>query len=375
MKKKILSFFLGLLIFATSFTGVAVAKTKEGKLTEVKNDIKNIKNNINNKKGEVKKIDNRMLELDRSIDQAENQISNLQGEISQTQGDINKAQGEINELAKKIKYNEKLLGKRINIMYKTSDIGYLEVLLSSKDVTELLSNMDMIKKIVAYDKNILATLRISKNQFEAKKTKLESNKTRLTSLKATMEQQQIRLQADISEQNKIKSAIQSDIKQLEAQEDALFAQAKALEKEIRALTAKTSNAPYKGGVMGWPLSIGGRITSPFGNRIHPVLKTAKMHTGVDIAAPSGTSVLAAGDGTVIFAGWKGSYGKMVMIDHGGGIVTVYAHNSSILVSSGQSVKKGEVISKVGSTGRSTGPHLHFEVRKNGAYVNPMGYIQ
>ena len=125
--------------------------------------------------------------------------------------------------------------------------------------------------------------------------------------------------------------------------------------------------------MSWPVK--GRITSPFGYRIHPILKTKNLHTGLDIAASTGTPVVAANTGTVIKAGWNNSYGNLLMIDHGGGIVTLYAHNSSLLAKVGDVVSKGQTVAKIGSTGMSTGPHLHFEVRVNGQYKNPMDWLQ
>jgi len=126
--------------------------------------------------------------------------------------------------------------------------------------------------------------------------------------------------------------------------------------------------------MTWPAPGYTRVTSPFGYRIHPILKTKKLHTGIDVGIALGKDIVAAQSGTVIYSDWLGGYGKVIMIDHGGGIVTLYAHNSKLVVSEGDKVKRGQVVSKCGSTGMSTGPHLHFEVRENGKYVDPIKYV-
>ena len=158
---------------------------------------------------------------------------------------------------------------------------------------------------------------------------------------------------------------------LEEQLDALNAEANALVAEILKLQG---NDAYIGGEFMWPAPGISRTTSEYGYRIHPIFKKKKLHTGLDIGCPTNTTVVASNAGTVIKAGWNNSYGYMVMIDHGGGIVTLYAHNSSLLVKTGDVVAKGQAVAKSGSTGNSTGPHLHFEVRVNGQYVNPRDYV-
>ena len=169
-----------------------------------------------------------------------------------------------------------------------------------------------------------------------------------------------------------KSEIDKDNKELAAMLDELQAEADALTREIQSL--QSTGTTYEGGVMAWPAPGYTRVTSEFGNRLHPVLKVNKFHAGMDIGAPSGSKVVAANNGTVIKATYSGSYGNMVMIDHGGGIVTLYAHNTKLLVKTGDKVTRGQQIAVSGATGRVTGPHVHFEVRVNGEYKNPRNYL-
>ncbi len=174
-----------------------------------------------------------------------------------------------------------------------------------------------------------------------------------------------------SELGVYKKKLIADHKVLEQQLDRLNEDAQKIKKILANLKLSEK---YVGGVMTWPAPGYTRISSPFGNRMHPILKKMKLHTGVDIAVPANNTLVAAQAGTVIHSDWLGGYGKVIMIDHGGGIVTLYAHNNKLLVKVGETVTRGQAITKSGSTGRSTGPHLHFEVRVNGDYVDPMTYI-
>jgi murein DD-endopeptidase MepM/ murein hydrolase activator NlpD len=165
--------------------------------------------------------------------------------------------------------------------------------------------------------------------------------------------------------------ILTDLKELERQEDKLLAQSKEIEKKIVSLQ---SSKKYIGGELSWPAPGYYKITSQYGYRNHPILKKKKLHTGIDIAVPKNSNVIAANSGKVIYSGYYGGYGNTVIIDHGGKISTLYAHNSKLLVKVGDEVEKDKVISKSGSTGLSTGPHLHFEVRENGQHVDPLKYL-
>ncbi len=370
--KKLISFIIvGIMLFSS----ISFASNYNNKLNDVNKNIKNVKDEIKNKQNVVKDINKNILDLDAKIDQSEQKITAIQTDIVKTQGQIDITHKEIVKLEDNIDTNTDLLGSRLRVMYRTSDIDYFQILLNSKDMEELLSNMTMIKKIVKNDKEILEDLKVQKDEVEEKKISLQKEEKRMTSYKSSLESEQRVLEKNKQEQAANKQLVIKDIDKLKQMEDALIKEANDLQSKIRELQkSKGIGGNYKGGVMAWPVSGGGRVTSNFGYRIHPILKEKKLHTGIDIAAPSGTGIFAANDGRVIYAGTKGTYGKAVIVDHGGGIVTLYAHCSSILVSDGQDVKKGDTIAKVGSTGYSTGPHLHFEVRVNGDYVNPAPYI-
>ncbi|MBR4151236.1 MAG: peptidoglycan DD-metalloendopeptidase family protein, partial [Firmicutes bacterium] len=222
-----------------------------------------------------------------------------------------------------------------------------------------------------YDAKLLASLEDQYEVINQEKQDLLDLKAQLLELQDEAEKKKASLEADQIAAAQKREQVQQSNKDLEAQIDAMKKEADALSAQIKLLQ---SSRAYVGGKMLWPSQSSTRVTSPFGNRLHPILKVYKLHTGIDIGAPNGTNILAANDGTVISAGYNNSYGYMVMLDHGGGIVTLYAHCSKLLVSKGDAVARGQVIALVGSTGMSTGPHLHFEVRINGVYKNPLEYV-
>lgn len=371
MKKAI----IGMLVISLSIGGLSYASNFNDRLDDVRENIGNVQNQRKEKETQVQTIMRRIEELSSLISISENKIKSIEGDISVKESEIKTTEREIVALEDNIQTNTDLLGKRLRVMYRTSDIDYIQVLLNSRDIEELLSNMNMIKRVVAQDKEILEELGNQKIEVEEKKRGLEQEQRQLVSLRASLETEKISLERSKEEQDQNRRLVQSEIDSLKSMEAELMKEAKDLENKIRELQRqKGIGGSYKGGVMAWPVSGGGRVTSPFGNRMHPILRERIFHTGIDIAAPTGTAILAANDGRVIYTGFRGSYGNTVMIDHGGGIVTLYAHASSILVSEGQDVKRGDTIARVGSTGRSTGPHLHFEVRENGNFVNPSKYI-
>ena len=266
---------------------------------------------------------------------------------------------------------------RLIAYYKCGSVSLMDTLLSSENITDFFFRYRVLDEIMEYDKNMLEELNEEKLAIETQKTKLEEDKVLCEQKKVLAEEQKLALN-DVKEiRVTYLSKLEKEEDLLEKSIDELQKKADSLTEEIRKMSSSSTTSKYTGGSMQWPLPNFYKVTSYYGNRLHPVLKVYKMHTGVDIAGSgcNGKNVVAAADGKVINAGWISGYGYTVMIDHGGGVVTLYAHSQKLLVKVGDQVKRGQAIMLVGSTGYATGPHLHFEVRINGKYVNPLnGYI-
>ena len=266
---------------------------------------------------------------------------------------------------------QSLLKKRLKVMYENSSISYFDTLLESKSIIDFFDRLQLISIISKNDNELVVSLAAAKKDVEFKKSANEIEKREAdnkAALSARTISQINNSRADVEEDLR---NYQSTLDELQRQEDALLKQSEEINKEIKKLMTKKS---YYGGIMKWPVPSSTIITSGFGMRFHPILKKNELHTGIDIGAPKGVSIVAAASGKVIVAGWETGYGNTVIIDHGGKIATLYGHASKLLVRVGENVKAGQTIAKVGSTGWSTGPHLHFEVRKNGSPINPLKYV-
>ena len=364
---------ISLLAAVPAFT--ASAETAQQKLDnsvkkqgELKDKINSAEKEKNDKLAKKRVIDNEISQLQIKIDNINSKINISYEKIAAKEAELQKAQ---DESAKQ--YDSYC--SRAKMLIERGSLTYLEILLKSESFSDLLTRLSIVKQIAKYDNNKLKELKKIEEQIAAVKKELEDEKGVLVDLKSQNDSQMASLKTKQAESQKLINSITSDINQYKA---ALAAQEKAeaaAREEIRRLTSTTSkNKAFVGGTFTWP-SVSSYITSPYGTRVHPVTKTVKTHTGIDIGASHGTNIYAAASGTVLVSGWNsGGYGNYVVVDHGGGVTTLYAHCSALLVSSGQSVTKGQVIAKVGSTGMSTGPHLHFEVLKNGAHTNPMAYF-
>ncbi len=365
-----------LLIFTITFTGIVSAndeiKRRERELEELRLQMEELDASIDNNQSLQSETNQKIRNVTAEVKTLEKEITDLDGEIKATENAIIVKTEELAAAEIKIGEKNELLNQRLRVMYKTGSVGYLEVLFGAEDFTDLLSRIDMIQKILVHDQNLIQSLKEQRDIIEQKKVELETIKDDLLALFKSKIAKQNELNVALNSLVAYKKDLINDEVALVEMEDALLDEANKLTEIIKNLELA---ATYVGGEMMWPVPGQYKITSPFGNRLHPISKQYKMHTGIDISGPKGTPVVAAQTGTVVYANWFGSYGKAIIVDHGGGITTLYAHNDSINVSVGSVVKKGDNIALLGSTGYSTGPHLHFEVRINGEYVEPLTYVK
>ncbi len=327
-------------------------------------------------------------ELDVTLSAAQAKINELADMITEKETEITKTKAELEEAQRTELQQYAAMKDRIKSMYERGDSFYFEVVFSAKSFGDMLNRADYVERLTAADKRLLDKFRTTREYVETCKQQLEAEQELLEEAKSDAEAEQQSLELLIAEKEQQMAAYQADINNqeqvLKAYEDEMAArdaEIKALEKAMKeqqeALEkANNKKNTYDGGMFAWPAPSYTRISDDFGMReVHPIYKVQKMHNGVDMAAPGGSPILAAYDGTVIAAAYSSSMGNYIMIDHGDGLTTIYMHASALYVKSGQNVAKGEKIAAVGTTGNSTGNHLHFGVRLNGTYVNPWNYLK
>ncbi len=372
--KKIIVLIMVLILAIQSlcFANNTVIVEKQNELEYINNQLKKLDQEINSKAKKSNSLLYRINTMEKEIRGIETEIANLDLNIANHENLILESEQKIEEATKNIEEKGQLLNSRLRVMYKNGKAGYLEVILGAEDFRDLLTRIDMVQKIYMHDRNLIEYMREQKEIVVEQKKTLQKAKDELVVYRTSKAERTEVLSNKLVEVNKEQKSVKKDLKALEQREDQLAEDAKKLTNIIKNMKLAKE---YVGGQMQWPAPGYYTITSPFGYRIHPILKKRKLHTGVDIGIPYGKSVTAAQKGTVIFAGWMGGYGKVILIDHGGGIITVYAHNSKLVVKKGQEVEVGQKISECGSTGQSTGAHLHFEVRKDGEFVDPFKYVK
>ena len=312
--------------------------------------------------------------LDEKISTAEEELAGQESKIEELRKSISKVEEELDTVTEKYNKQKDLFEQRIVAVYEAGEIQYLDVLLKSTSLTDFISTYYQISEVAQSDEELLDDIEQKKKTIDLSKRKLENEKNSLADILET----QTRLTRTLQNTKIIRESFITRLSEEEQEKqkeiDDYNAQYEEINRQIIASVMEGINSEYIGGELAWPVPGYTRITSEYKMRVHPITGVYKLHTGVDISAPMGANFIAANDGVVIRAEMNGAYGNMVVVDHGGGISTLYAHGSEILVQVGQTVKRGDAVLKVGSTGYSTGAHAHFEVRINGVTTNPLPYI-
>ena len=281
-----------------------------------------------------------------------------------------------------LELEQRNFAERAVLSYKSDDLDYVDVLLASSDFEDLISRVNVIHDLLGGNNTLVGGLETARDEVDAEKDAiarregavadaarvLQEKTDELAALRAAQAASQAAALAVRRQKAGALKGVNQDLAELERQEDQILAESQAL---TGVITGSSGSGQGTGSLI-YPVN--GPITSPFGWRIHPILGYKKFHTGVDFGVGYGTPIRAADSGTVIYATWMGGYGNVIIVDHGDGLSTLYAHQSSLAVGTGARVTRGQTVGYVGSTGFSTGPHLHFEVRVNGNPVDPMGYL-
>lgn len=327
-------------------------------------------------------VEEKISELNTQLINISAQITELEDQLAAKSDEITAAKEELEIAQENAQKQYEDMKVRIQYMYENGQTSYAEMLLSCGTVTEFLNSAEYISQIQSYDRQKLEDYQETVEYIEQVEAQLEQDYADLDAMKTTVENEKASVAALMQQREAELAGIASDISnaedeeayfkaELQAQEE-LIAEIKRIEAEKAA--AGESNNPYSGGVFTWPCPSSTRVTSDYGPRKSPTAGASSNHKGIDIGASYGADIVAAAPGKVKAATYSSTAGYYVMVDHGGGLYTVYMHCSSIVVSVGDTVSAGQVIAKVGSTGISTGNHLHFGVSLNGSYVSPWGYL-
>lgn len=375
-RKLFLMVFLG---FVLSFTiimpgwAAGVDKYQE-ELDKINKIIEQRKQQISSNKAQQKNVLEQLDVLSKDVNDTEQELEGLNEKIAAAQQEIGVAAKELAKAEERLDERTEILHKRLQSIYTEGQVSYLEVLFQATSFTDFLTRLDMMERIADQDLYLVEELAAQQEQIAAKKARLEKNKKQLVLLQERTRIRQTYLASRATEKKELLSKLKTDRAACEKALNELEATSRQLTQIIQQAQSPGTNNQSTGRFI-WPVPGYSTITSDYGMRFHPILHRNKMHTGIDIGgAPSGARIVAADGGTVIYRGWLGGYGNVVIIDHGKSYSTLYAHLSSFAVSKGQQVSQGQKIGGIGSTGWSTGPHLHFEVRINGVHQNPRNYL-
>ena len=351
----------------------------KGEITSVSRKIQKVQRQIQRARRSEQAIADDLLSLQTRLERTRARLQQARGQLARTQREQSKVQAALEVSGRRLRARENLLGRRMAANYRQGPVRYASVVLGSRSMGEFVSRAHFVRAIVRYDARLIAQIKADREDVLHWKRQLDQKAATVASLNRELAEQHGEETALVFRQQSVLAEAQERRAELERELDALARDSDAITGRLHALAATPfgrvrSLAPF-GGVSGaFVRPVAGSLTSGFGGRFHPILKRWRLHTGCDFGAPSGAPIYAASGGVVVFSGAMRGYGNVVVIDHGGGLSTLYAHCSLRLAQEGQSVRRGEVIAHVGATGLATGPHLHFEVRRDGAPVDPMGVL-
>lgn len=352
----------------------AAADDLEDRLAEIRSQIASAQAEQASAMEIITRVKNLLVGIQAELDAANAELARIRNEQAILADKIAKNQAELEEAIAALHRRQVILARRVRAIYMYGQLNYLEVIMGSKSFSDFANRLELLKRIIRADFNLILEIRQRQAEIEAKRAELEAQKKEVDALEAEAAKTQQAIDEKRAEQQAVLDEASQQKEAAEQMERDLQADSQDIQRRIQQRAAGGGGVQIVGtGQLSWPVS-GGVITSPQGWRVHPIFGTSIYHAGMDIGVDEGTPVHAADDGVVVDADWLGGYGNCVIIDHGNGMQTVYAHNSALVVSAGQSVSKGELIAYAGSTGYSTGPHCHFEVRINGEPVDPMGYL-
>ena len=351
-------------------------------LSELKENKEQITNELNKVNEELEDLQIKLTDNLTAIAQIEAQIENSESEIEKTNAEIDTLKQELAKVKERFDQVKKAYEKQKNIcerrlvaLYEMGDTTYLDVLLNSKSISDFISNYYIIGEIAQYDKELLETIEREKKLLEDINEQMNQKQNDLQNVQLAQERTLIALENAKTIKDSYTNNLTEEEKALQEKIDDYESTLDKIDSQILFLTVGDVGKEYVGGEFLWPTPGYYTITSPFGMRFHPILKIYRMHSGMDIGAPMGADVVAANSGVVTASSYLSAAGNAIIIDHGGGVCTLYGHASELIAQVGDHVERGDVIMKIGSTGLSTGPHLHFGISINGQYVDPYPYLK
>lgn len=383
--KKFKKFVCTALVAAVSVCAVPTYHVEAASISQLQQKRQNLASSTKKAKQEIANIKSKKLSAEQEMAAMDKVLTSIQAELDEATEDLNiltkqleEAKKALQEATEKRDAQFELLGSRMRFLQQKGSSGYLEILFDAQSFSDLFLRMQYVNDIMGYDKEILEELEETQRTIEKKKKEIEKNKAEQEEVVKLQKEKLAEQQEVVNEKKSLVASYQSDLSKYEQ----MVAANEKADKEVLNQIAKqqsqsgsSSKVYYTGnGSLGWPVPGYSSISSGFVTRTSPITGKRESHSGLDIPAAYGTPIVAAEAGKVTYSGWMNGYGNTIIIDHGGGLSTLYGHNSSLVAKVGQVVSRGQTVAKCGSTGWSTGNHCHFSVLKNGAYVNPNGYL-